>query len=48
LKHRGCASALSLAVNASGIVTLKTTVLLTAEEMDQAAKKTVNYRPPGQ
>jgi len=25
----------------------KTIVLMTAEEMDQAAKKTVAYRPPG-
>ena len=42
------AAALSLAVNASGAVCLRTTVLLTSEEMDQATKKTVTYRPPGQ
>jgi len=41
------AAAASLAVNAGGAVRLKTTVLLTPEEMDQAAKKTVKYRPPG-
>jgi uncharacterized protein with GYD domain len=41
------AAAVSLAVNASGAVQLKTTVLLTPEEMDQAAKKAVTYRPPG-
>ena len=41
-------TALSLVVNASGAVKVKTTVLLTPEEVDQAAKKTVNYRPPGQ
>jgi uncharacterized protein with GYD domain len=41
------AAAISLAVNASGAVTLKTTVLLTPEEVDQAAKKTVKYRSPG-
>ena len=41
-------AALSLAVNASGAITVKTTVLLTAEEIDEATKKTVNYRPPGQ
>jgi uncharacterized protein with GYD domain len=41
-------SALSLTVNASGTVKVKTTVLLTPEEVDQAAKMTVNYRPPGQ
>ncbi len=27
--------------------TLRTTALLTPEEMDAAAKKTVSYRPPG-
>lgn len=41
------AAAVSLAVTASGAVRAKTTVLLTPEEMDQAAKKTVSYRPPG-
>jgi len=41
-------AAVSLAVNASGAVKVKTTVLLTPEEVDQAAKMTVNYRPPGQ
>jgi len=42
------AAAVSVAVNASGAVRSKTTVLLTTEEMDQATKKTVRYRPPGQ
>ena len=41
------AAALSLAVNASGAATAKVTVLLTAEEIDAAAKKTVSYRAPG-
>ncbi|MBI3455305.1 MAG: GYD domain-containing protein [Candidatus Rokubacteria bacterium] len=41
------ATAASLAVNASGAVRVKTTVLITPEEMDQATKKTVTYRPPG-
>ena len=41
-------AALSMAVNASGAVSLKTTPLLTAEDIDQAAKKTVSYRAPGQ
>ena len=41
------AAALSLAINASGVVAVKTTVLLTVEEMDQATKKQVGYRPPG-
>jgi uncharacterized protein with GYD domain len=42
------AAALSLTVSASGAVTSKVTVLLTAEEIDAAAKKTPSYRPPGQ
>ena len=41
--------AVSLATAAAGVVTnLKTSVLLTPEDMDQAAKKSVSYRPPGQ
>ena len=42
------AAAFSLMINASGVINGKTTVLLTPEEIDQAAKKTVDYRPPGQ
>ena len=41
------AAAVSLAVNASGAVNLRTTALLTPEEIDQAARKSVNYRAPG-
>jgi uncharacterized protein with GYD domain len=41
------AAAIAMAVNASGAVSIKTTVLMTPEEVDQATKKTVNYRPPG-
>lgn len=41
------AAALSLAINASGIVGVTTTVLLSVEEMDQATKKHVGYRAPG-
>ena len=40
-------AAVSLAINASGAVSSRTTPLLTPEEMDQATKKTVSYRPPG-
>jgi uncharacterized protein with GYD domain len=40
--------AFSLMVNASGVINAKTTVLLTPEEIDQATKKTVDFRPPGQ
>jgi uncharacterized protein with GYD domain len=41
------ASALSLTVNASGAVKSRMTVLITPEEVDQATKKTVKFRPPG-
>jgi len=40
--------ATSLAINASGAVRTRTTVLLTPEELDQASKKGVRYTPPGQ
>ena len=42
------AAAFSLAINASGAVQARTTVLMTPEEVDKAVKKTVDYRPPGQ
>ena len=41
------AAAMSLAISASGAIRTKTVVLLTPEEMDQASKKSVKYRPPG-
>jgi uncharacterized protein with GYD domain len=41
------AVALSLAVNGSGAVNLKTTLLLSPEEFDGAAQKSIVYRPPG-
>ncbi len=41
-------TAASLVVNVSGAVKIKTTVLLTPEEVDQVVKTTVDYRPPGQ
>lgn len=40
-------SAAALAINASGAVHSKTVVLLTPEEIDQAAKKRVAYKAPG-
>jgi len=40
--------AFSLMINASGMINAKTTVLLTPEDIDQATKKVVEYRPPGQ
>jgi uncharacterized protein with GYD domain len=39
--------ATSLAINATGAVRTRTTVLLTPEEIDQASKKGVKYTPPG-
>ena len=41
-------TALSLLVAASGAIDIKTTVLITPEEVDEAVKKTPSYRPPGQ
>ena len=41
------AAAASLIVNASGAVKGSVTVLITPEEVDQATKKTVDFRPPG-
>jgi hypothetical protein len=42
------AVAFSMMINASGAVQAKTSVLLIPEEIDQAKKKTVDFRPPGQ
>ena len=41
------AAAASLTIGASGGLTGKLTVLLTPEEIDQAAKKSATYTPPG-
>ena len=40
-------TAVSLAVGASGAGSLSTTPLIDPETVDEAAKKTVGYRPPG-
>ena len=40
-------AAVALTINASGLVAMKTTVLMTPEEVDGAAKKTLTYRAPG-
>ncbi len=42
------AAAAGLIVGASGAVKTKTTVLLTPDEIDRAARKTGTYRAPGQ
>ena len=41
------AAAGSLAASSAGGVTVRTTVLLTPEEMDDATKQSTSYRPPG-
>jgi uncharacterized protein with GYD domain len=47
LPDNATAAALALRVDASGLTTCKTTVLLTPQEIDAAVTKTVTYRPPG-
>jgi uncharacterized protein with GYD domain len=42
------AAAVGLTVSASGLVRTRTTVLLTPEELNDAAQKSVAYRGPGQ
>lgn len=42
------AAAIGLAVGASGLVAVRTVVLLTPEEIDAAAAKHAEYRGPGQ
>jgi len=39
-------AAVALAANASGAVESRITVLLLPEEIDQATKRQVNFRPP--
>lgn len=41
------ASTAALVITASGAARIKTVVLLTPEEVDQAVKKSVKYRAPG-
>ena len=41
------ATAASLIVGASGAASVKTTVLVTPETVDEAVKRSVGYRPPG-
>lgn len=47
LPDNEAAAAIALTVNAAGAITAKTTVLLTPEQVDEAAKRSVDYRPPG-
>jgi uncharacterized protein with GYD domain len=41
------AAAVALIANAAGGATVETTVLLTPEQVDEAADRAVEYRPPG-
>ena len=45
--NHAAATACVLTVTATGTVTVKTTVLLRPEEVDDAAKMTPTYSPPG-
>jgi uncharacterized protein with GYD domain len=47
LPDNATATAISLTINAQGAVQLKTVELLTPEQVDEAAKKSVDYTPPG-
>jgi uncharacterized protein with GYD domain len=47
LPDAASAAAVSLASNALGLVRLRTVALVTAEEMDAATRKSIDYRPPG-
>ena len=40
-------TAIAMTVGASGAASVKTVVLLTPEEVDQATQRAVDYRPPG-
>ena len=48
LPDHATTAAASLTVGAIGTVNVRITVLITSEEIDEAAKKVVDYRPPGQ
>jgi uncharacterized protein with GYD domain len=47
LPDHASAAAVALTVSGSGAIALRTTVLLTPEELDAAAKRKVAYTPPG-
>ena len=47
LPDNAAATATSLVVGASGAGSIKTTVLMTPETVDEAVGRTVNYQPPG-
>jgi uncharacterized protein with GYD domain len=47
LPDNKAATAVALSVNSAGGAQVETVVLLTPEEVDEAAKTAVDYRPPG-
>ena len=47
LPSNEAAAAVALAVNSAGGASVKTIVLLTPEEVDAAAQRSADYRPPG-
>jgi uncharacterized protein with GYD domain len=47
LPDNAAATAIALTVNAAGGATTKTSLLMTPEEVDEAAQRSVEYRPPG-
>jgi uncharacterized protein with GYD domain len=47
LPDNKAAAAVALAVNSSPLVSVRTVVLLTPEEIDAAVSQTVSYTPPG-
>lgn len=47
LPSNEAAAALALTVSAGGGATVRTTVLLTPDEIDAATSKEVKYKPPG-
>ena len=47
LPDNAAAAAVILAVNGSGAVNARTTVLLSPEEVDRAAQQSADYRAPG-
>ncbi len=47
LPDSATAAAISLAITAGGALSISTVQLITPEEIDEAVRKTVNYRLPG-
>jgi uncharacterized protein with GYD domain len=47
LPDNAAAAALAMNVSSAGLVSIRTIVLLTPSEVDEAAKLQVSYKPPG-